>query len=321
MAKRPTILATRKLPDAVEHRLERDYDARLNGDDRGLDRAALLARAEGADGLFICATDRVDRALIEALPDSLTMIGTLSAGLDHIDLEACRDRGLVVTATPDVLNEACAETTLLLMLAAARRGYEGDRMVRDGHWSGWAPTQLLGTGLTAKSLGIVGLGGIGQAVARRARAFGMTIHYHNRRPLPAAEEAGAAYHPTLESLLAASQFLSLHCPSTPATRGLLDGDRIALLPPGAIVINTARGDLVDDEALILALRSGRIAAAGLDVFNNEPALHPGYRRLANVFLFPHAGSATLETRNAMGFMVLDSFDAHFLGEPVPHRVL
>jgi lactate dehydrogenase-like 2-hydroxyacid dehydrogenase len=209
---------------------------------------------------------------------------------------------------------------MLLMLGAARRAWEGQRMLRQRAWQGWTPTQLLGRQLTGKRLGILGMGRIGNAVARRARAFDMHIHYCNRRRLGADLEGDAIFHPDAEDLLAVSDVLSLHCPTTDATRGFLDASAIEKLPAGAIVINTARGAIVDDEALIAALRSARLGAAGLDVFEGEPRIHPGYLGLDNVYLLPHMGSATVETRNAMGFMALDNLDAFFSGQPAPARV-
>ncbi|MGZ6162842.1 MAG: NAD(P)-dependent oxidoreductase, partial [Myxococcaceae bacterium] len=229
-------------------------------------------------------------------------------------------RGLVMSNTPEVLTDATAEIALLLLLGAARRAYEGQELLRSGGWTGWGPTQLMGRQLSGKRLGVVGMGRIGQAMARRARGFGVEIHYTDQRRLPPEKEEGAIFHPSVDALLPVSELLSLHAPSTPETRHLLDARRLALLPRGAIVVNTARGDLVDDEALIAALRSGQVGAAGLDVFQGEPALHPGYRSLPNTFLLPHMGSATIETREAMGFRALDNVDAVLSGRPAPDRV-
>ncbi|KAA0682279.1 D-glycerate dehydrogenase [Roseomonas genomospecies 6] len=321
-ASRPVLLVTRRLPDAVEARAARDFDARLNPQDRapsGADIAA-LARESGAEGILCTAGDRLDAEAVAALPEGVRIVATFSVGTDHIDLNAAKARGLIVTNTPDVLTDATADIALLLMLGAARRASEGERMIRAGAWTGWTPTQLLGTHLGGKRLGIVGMGRIGQAVARRARAFGMAIHYSNRRRLPPDQEAGAIYHADPEAMLAVCDVLSLHFPATPDTTHWLNAERIERLPPGAIVVNTARGSVVDDEALIAALASGRLAAAGLDVFENEPNLHAGYRSLENAFLLPHLGSATVETRNAMGFKALDNLDAFFAGAEPPDRV-
>ncbi|KAA1055136.1 2-hydroxyacid dehydrogenase [Azospirillum argentinense] len=322
-ASRPVLLVTRRLPEAVEARAARDFDARLNPQDRALSGAdiAALAAETGAEGILCTAGDRLDATAIAALPEEVRIVATFSVGTDHIDLNAAKARGLIVTNTPDVLTDATADIALLLMLGAARRASEGERMIRAGAWSGWTPTQLLGTHLGGKRLGIIGMGRIGQAVAQRARAFGMTIHYSNRRRLPAEQEAGAVYHADPEAMLAVCDVLSLHFPATPETTHWLNAERIERLPLGAIVVNTARGSVVDDEALIAALASGRLAAAGLDVFENEPNLHAGYRGLENAFLLPHLGSATVETRNAMGFRALDNLDAVFAGAAAPDRVV
>ncbi|MCS6877663.1 MAG: D-glycerate dehydrogenase [Geminicoccaceae bacterium] len=317
MTKRPTILVTRRLPEAVEARLRRDFEARLNLDDRDLGEEDILAGARGADGILTSAIDRMPASLIRRLPDSVKIIATFSVGFDHIDLEAARARGITVTNTPDVLTDATADLTILLLLAASRRAAEGERLVRERRWIGWRPTQLLGLGLQGKNLGIVGMGRIGLAVARRARAFGLSVHYHNRRRLPPEKEEGAVYHETLETLLPLCPFVTLHCPLTPETRHMINRATIELMPPEAVLVNTARGGLVDDEALIEALRSGRLFAAGLDVFEGEPNLHPGYLELDNVFLLPHLGSATRDARNAMGFRCLYNLDCFFAGRPVP----
>ncbi|MCS7266797.1 MAG: D-glycerate dehydrogenase [Geminicoccaceae bacterium] len=317
MTKRPTILVTRRLPEAVEARLRRDFEARLNPDDRDLGEEDILAGARGADGILTSAIDRMPASLIRRLPDSVKIIATFSVGFDHIDLEAARARGITVTNTPDVLTDATADLTILLLLAASRRAAEGERLVRERRWIGWRPTQLLGLGLQGKNLGIVGMGRIGLAVARRARAFGLSVHYHNRRRLPPEKEEGAVYHETLETLLPLCPFVTLHCPLTPETRHMINRATIELMPPEAVLVNTARGGLVDDEALIEALRSGRLFAAGLDVFEGEPNLHPGYLELDNVFLLPHLGSATRDARNAMGFRCLYNLDCFFAGRPVP----
>ncbi|PWC33286.1 D-glycerate dehydrogenase [Azospirillum sp. TSO35-2] len=320
---RPAVLLTRRLPDAVEARAARDYAATLNPDDTAFSGAEIAARAAaaGADAVLCCAGDRLDAAAIAALPPRVKVLATFSVGTDHIDLEAARARGLVVTNTPDVLTDATADIALLLLLGAARRASEGERMIRAAAWTGWTPTQLMGTHIGGKRLGIVGMGRIGQAVARRARAFGMDIHYSNRRPLPPELAEGATYHADPEAMLPVCDVLSLHFPATAETRHWLNADRIGRLPPGAILINTARGSVVDDAAVIDALARGRLAAAGLDVFENEPNLHPGYRDLPNTFLLPHLGSATVETRNAMGFRALDNIDAVMAGRTAPDRVV
>ncbi|AWK87291.1 2-hydroxyacid dehydrogenase [Azospirillum thermophilum] len=318
---RPVLVLTRRLPDAVEQRAARDYVVRANPEDRPLSPADLAERAQGAVAVLCAACDRMDAAAIAALPGSVRILATFSVGTDHIDLAAAAARGLIVANTPGVLTDATADIALLLMLGAARRASEGERMVRDGAWTGWTPTQLLGTHLGGKRLGILGMGRIGQAVARRARAFGMTIHYSNRRRLPPDQEDGAVFHADPEELLPVSDFLSLHFPATAETRHWLNAERIARLPRGAILVNTARGTVVDDRAVIAALRSGQLAAAGLDVFEGEPDLHPDYRGVSNAVLLPHLGSATVETRNAMGFKALDNIDALVAGREPPDRVV
>jgi lactate dehydrogenase-like 2-hydroxyacid dehydrogenase len=317
---RPTVLVTRKLPDAVTARLHRDYDARLNPDDHLYDGEEILRRAEAADALLVCPTDRMTADLLARLPASVRAIATFSVGHEHIDLAAARRRGLVVTNTPDVLTDATADIAILLMLGAARRAHEGERMIREGTWRSWGPTYMLGLHMTGKRLGILGMGRIGQAVAKRARAFDMIIHYANRTRLPPARENGALFHADAEEMLPHCDFLSINCPATPETHHFVNARRIAKLPDGAIVVNTARGGIVDDEALIAALESGKLAAAGLDVYEGEPDIHPGYRTLPNTFLLPHFGSATIETRNAMGFKCLDNLDTFFAGREPPDRV-
>ncbi len=320
MSEKPVVLVGRKLPEAVEARLARDYQPRLNPDDRLYTGEELIALAEGAAAVLPCHTEHLTAELIAQLPQSVRAICNYSVGVDHVDLAAAKARGIIVTNTPDVLSDATAEIAILLMLGAARRASEGERLVRSATWKDWSPSFMVGRQVTGKRLGVVGMGRVGQVVARRARGFEMEIHYHNRRRLDAAAEAGAVYHESLDSLLGVSDVLSLNCPSTPESKGLMNAERIAKLPDGAIVINTARGALVNDEDLIAALASGKLAAAGLDVYNNEPDIHPGYRELENVFLLPHIGSATLETRDAMGFRALDNLDAIFAGREPGDRV-
>jgi len=320
MSPKPVVVVTRKLPEAVESRLRRDYEPRFNDDDHVYASEELIETAEGADALLICHSERLDAETLSKLPSSVKAIANFSVGVDHVDLDAARERGLVVTNTPDVLSDATAEVAILLMLGAARRASEGERLVRGATWRVWSPAFMVGIQITGKRLGVVGMGRVGRVTARRGRGFDMAVHYHNRRRLPEETEEGAVYHEDLGELLGVSDVLSLHCPATPETQNLLDRDRIALLPEGAIVVNTARGALVDDDALIEALRSGRVAAAGLDVYHGEPDIHPGYRELENTFLLPHIGSATRETRDAMGFRALDNLDAFFSGREPGDRV-
>jgi lactate dehydrogenase-like 2-hydroxyacid dehydrogenase len=320
MASKPTIVVTRKLPAAVEARLRQDYEPHFNEQDRLYTEAELLELAQKADAILACHTERLNAALIGKLPERMRAIANFSVGVDHVDLDAARRRGLIVTNTPDVLTDATAEVAMLLMLGAARRAGEGEQLVRSGRWNTWSPSFMVGLQVTGKRLGIIGMGRVGQVTARRARGFEMEIHYFNRHRLPAEIEAGAHYHPSIEDLLPHCDFLSLHCPATPATHHLLDAHRIALLPEGAIVVNAARGSVIDESALIAALKSGKLAAAGLDVYENEPAIDPAFRTLTNTFLLPHIGSATRETRDAMGFRALDNLDAIFAGVEPRDRV-
>ena len=321
MNKRLEVLVTRKLPQAVEDRLRRDYQPRFNQDDRLYSSDELIALAQGADVILPCHTEKLSADVIARLPASVKAIVCFSVGFDYVDLAAARARNIIVTNTPDVLTDATAEIAMLLMLGAARRASEGERLIRAGKWQSWSPTFMIGRQVTGKRLGIIGMGRVGQATAQRARGFDMTILYSNRSRLPANLEKGATYFATVEAMLPHCDFLALHCPATPETRHLLNAQRIALLPDGAIVVNTARGSVVDDDALVSALRSGKLAAAGLDVFNNEPNnIHPGYRELENTFLLPHIGSATFETRDAMGFRALDNLDAIAAGREPHDRV-
>lgn len=321
MNEKPVVLVTRKLPDAVEDRLRRSFDPRLNADDSVYTQDELLELAQGADAIVPTHTERLNAELIRRLPDSIRAICSFSVGFDHIDLQAAKARGIIVTNTPDVLSDATAEIALLLMLGAARRAHEGEQLIRTATWREWSPTYRLGIQVTGKRLGIVGMGRVGQVLARRARGFNMEIHYYNRHRLSPELEAGAEYHGDLDELLAVSQFLSIHCPATADTHHLLNAERIAHLPDGAVVVNTARGAVVDDDALIAGLSSGKLFAAGLDVYNGEPNIDPRYRELDNTFLLPHIGSATRETRDAMGFRALDNLDAVIAGrEPLDRLV-
>ncbi len=320
MAKRPTVLVTRKLPAAVEARLERDYDARLNPDDSELDTEALLRAAEGADAIMPCHSEGFPAEVIARLPEGVKIIANFSVGTDHVDLAAAKKRGVVVTNTPEVLNDATAEVTMLLMLGAARRASEGERLVRAGGWKTWSPAFMVGTQVTGKTVGIVGMGRVGKVVAERCRGFEMKVHYHDQRRLPAEIEKGAVFHETLESLLAVADFVTMHCPNTPETRGLINKDTIAAMKDGVIFVNAARGTIVVEDDLIAALKSRKIKAAGLDVFQNEPFIDERWADIENVFLLPHIGSATAETRDAMGFRALDNLDAYFAGREPGDRV-
>ena len=321
MTNKPVVLVTRKLPDAVEARLERDYTPILNPDDKLYSADELVELAAGIDAILPCHTEKFTADLIERLPDNVKVIANFSVGVDHCDLEAAAQKGIIVTNTPDVLSDATAEIAILLMLGAARRASEGERLVRTKEWRDWSPSFMVGRQTTGKRFGVIGMGRVGQVTARRARCFDMDIHYYNRSRLTPDLESGATYHETVEDLLPHCDVLSIHCPATPQTTGLLNAQRIALLPDGAIVINTARGGVIDDGALIDALKNGKLWAAGLDVFNGEPEdIHPGYRDLDNVFLLPHIGSATTDTRDAMGFRAIDNLDAIFAGREPGDRV-
>jgi lactate dehydrogenase-like 2-hydroxyacid dehydrogenase len=315
---RPVLLVTRRMPPAVEARAAAEYDARLTSSD--VPMADVAAQAAGADAILTCPGDTFDAALIAALPASVKVIATFSVGYDHIDVESAAARGIVVCNTPDVLSVATAETALLLILAASRRAGEGERLIRSGRWQGWAPTQLLGVGAVGRRLGIFGMGRIGRELARLARGIGMTIHYRDVTRLPPALEEGATFHDTDASFLATCDVLSLNAPGGEATHHWLNAERIAMLPRGAVVVNAARGTLVEDAALIDALHSGQVGFAGLDVFEGEPRLNPGYLGLENVVLLPHLGSATVTTRDAMGFLALDGIAAVLAGRKPGNRV-
>lgn len=319
MAK-PKLLITRRLRPAVEARAARDYDVTLNPEDRVMDEAALVAACRAVDAVLPCHSERFGAEVIARIGPGLRIIANHSVGTDHVDLAAARAAGVVVTNTPDVLSDATAEIAMLCMLGAARRGAEGDALVRSGQWNFWSPAFMVGRQVTGKRFGIVGMGRVGQVTADRARGFGMEVHYHNRRRLPQHLEKGAIFHDSLDSLLAVADVLSLHCPATPENAGLMNARTLALLPERAIVVNTARGALIDEGALIAALRSGRLFAAGLDVFQTEPGGNSELAALPNVFLLPHIGSATEETRDAMGFRALDNLDAFFAGRDPQDRV-
>ncbi len=317
------VVLTRRLPDAVEIRMRELFDAELNLTDRPMDRAELEAAVRRADILVPTITDPIDAELIAAADERLRMIANFGAGVNHIDVEAAVARGLVVTNTPGVLTEDTADLTMALILAVSRRIVEGARVVEEGRFEGWAPTWMCGRKLRGKRLGIVGMGRIGQALARRARAFGMQVHYHNRKPVPdlVAEELGATWWDDLDQMLARTDVISLNCPATRETRHLLSAERLARLKPEAIVVNTARGELIDEAALAEAVAQGRIAGVGLDVFEHEPAVHPGLVGRANVVLLPHLGSATLEARQEMGERVIANIQTFANGHRPPDRVI
>jgi len=321
MSVKPKVFATRLMPPDVEARFRAEFDAVPNEDDAVLDSAAIVAGAVDCRGIVVCATEKCDAELIASLPESVEILATFSVGCDHIDLDAAKERGLIVTNTPDVLTDATADTTILCLLGAARMAQDSERTLRAGEWGRWSTTGMLGTHMSGKRLGIVGMGRIGQATARRAMGFDMQVMYHNRRELGPDDNQGAAYYADPAEMLPRCDFLAMTCPLTPETHHWLNADRIEMLPDGAVIANTARGPVVDDDALIPALQSGKVAAAGLDVFTGEPALDPRYLDLSNAFLLPHIGSATTETRNDMGYRCLDNLAAHFSGRPLPSRVV
>ena len=316
----PKLLVTRKLPSDVEARIQENYDAITNLDDTLLRPQELLEKSQGSEAILICATDKCSAEFINALPESVKIIATFSVGYDHIDVSAAKARGLVVTNTPDVLTNSTADIAMLLLLGAARGAGWGEKMVRNEAWGVWCPTGPLGADVTGKRLGIFGMGRIGRAVAKRARGFDMEIHYHNRSKIDPDLEQGAIFHESLEGLMAVSDFLSINCASTPETHNAINKKSLGLLPKGAVVANSARGDIIDDDAMIEALKSGHVAAGGFDVFRGEPDIDPRYRELENTFLLPHLGSATYETRNAMGMRALDNLDAYFAGNDPKDRV-
>lgn len=322
-AKKPVVVVTRKLPDVIETRLMELFDTRLNVDDKPMSKAALIEAVAHADVLLATVTDRIDAGLLSQAGPNLRLIANFGAGVDHIDLATARQRGITVTNTPDVLTEDTADMAMALILSVPRRLAEGERLVRSGKWAGWGPTFMMGRRISGKRLGIIGMGRIGQAVARRARGFGLSVHYHNRRRLHAEIEAGleATYWESLDQMLARMDVISIHCPHTPATYHLLSARRLQLLQPHAYVVNTARGEVIDENALTRMLQKGELAGAGLDVFEHEPAINPKLLELDSVVLLPHMGSATLEARTDMGEKVLINIKTFVDGHNPPDRVL
>jgi lactate dehydrogenase-like 2-hydroxyacid dehydrogenase len=319
---RPRVVVTRRLPEEVEARLAQRFDAVLSPDDRPLAPEDLVEAIRTADALLPTVTDRLTADVLGAAPRRARILANFGVGLDHVDLAAAAANGLVVTNTPGVLTDDTADLALTLLLMVARRAGEGERHLRAGEWTGWRPTQLLGTRVTGLTLGIVGMGRIGRAVAARARGgFGMRILYCSPRALAPEEEARlGAERRGLEALLAESDAVSLHCPGGPATRHLIDAPALARMRPGAFLVNTARGQVVDEGALVDALARGAIAGAGLDVYEDEPAVHPGLLARQDVVLLPHLGSATTAARRAMGDLAVDNLEAFFAGEPPPDLV-
>ena len=315
--KKPILVVTSPFIQPVEARIENEYEVRRKIDGTMFNRDELLAACEGADAVIITPLDRLDADFFRRVPSSVKVISTYSVGFDHIDMQAAAARNIAIGYTPAQVTDATADLAILLLLGASRRAFEAQELVRSGEWTIPRAGTLLGWQITGKTLGIFGMGRIGQAVARRARGFGMKIHYSNTHQLPEEKAGGSVFHADPLELLKVSQHLSLNAPETAATHHFLNARTIALLPAGAIVVNTARGGLVRDDDLIEALKSGRIAAAGLDVYEGEPKINPGYIGLKNAFLLPHIGSATIETRTNMGMTALDNIDAVLARRPAP----
>ena len=325
--KKPLVVITRKLPDPVETRMRELFDARLNVEDRPMTQPELVAAVREADVLVPTITDIIDAALIEQAGENLKLIANFGNGIDRIDVAAAAKKGIAVTNTPNVLTEDTADMTVALMLAVPRRLTEGANILTgEKKWAGWSPTWMLGRRIWGKRLGIVGMGRIGTAVARRAKAFGLSIHYHNRNRVPAAIEDAleATYWESLDQMLARMDIISVNCPSTPATFHLLSARRLALLQPTSYIVNTARGDIIDEDALVKLIQTGKIAGAGLDVYENEPAMNTRLLKLATqgkMVLLPHMSSATIEGRIDMGEKVIINIRAFFDGHRPPDRVL
>ncbi len=321
--KKPLVIVTRKLPDVIETRMMELFDVRLNVDDHPMSADELVGVAQTAEILVPTVTDAINGRLIAAAGKQLKMIANYGTGVDHIDLAAARKKNIVVTNTPDVLTQDTADMTMALILAVPRRLVEGERVMRKGNWTGWSPTWMLGHRISGKRLGIIGMGRIGQAVARRARGFGLSIHYHNRNRVheDIEQELEATYWESLDQMLAHMDFVSVNCPHTPATYHLLSARRLKLLQPHAVVVNTARGEVIDEAALTRMLAAGEIAGAGLDVFEHEPAVNPKLLALDNVVLLPHMSSATFEGRIAMGEKVLVNIKTFVDDHAPPDRVL
>jgi len=321
--KKPLVVVTRKLPDAIETRMTELFDVTLNRDDKPFSQTQLVNAVKKADVLVPTVTDRIDARVLSQAGPRLKLIANFSTGVDSIDLGTARTRGITVTNTPGVLTEDTADMAMALILSVSRRLAEGERLMRSGEWRGWSPTSMLGYRIWGKQLGIVGMGRIGAAVAQRARGFGLAIHYHNRHPVEKAleEELEATYWESLDQMLAQMDIISINCPHTPGTFHLLSARRLKLLPPHCYVINTSRGEVVDENALIRMLRKGELAGAGLDVFEHAPAVNPKLLKLDNVVLLPHMGSATIEGRIAMGEKVIINIKTFSDGHTPPDRVI
>ena len=322
-SKKPLVFITRRLPDQIQARMMELFDTRLNESDTPLSQGELIQAVQSADVVVPTVTDSIDRKVIAAAGPQLKLIASFGTGVDHVDLAAAREHDILVTNTPGVLTEDTADMAMALLLAAPRRLTEGDRLVRDGSWQGWAPTSMLGQRIWGKRLGIIGMGRIGQAVARRALGFGLTIHYHNRKRVHAEIEAelDATWWESLDQMLAHMDLITIHCPSTPATFHLLSARRLKLIRPTSYIVNTSRGHAIDEAALAVLLEQGSIAGAGLDVYENEPAINAKLLKLENVVLLPHMSSATVEGRLDMGEKVLINIQTWADGHMPPDRVI
>ncbi len=321
--KKPVVVVTRKLPDAIETRMMELFDTRLNRDDTPMSQTELVEAVKTADVLVPTVTDEIDKSVLTQAGDNLKLIASFGTGVDHIDLATARQRSITVTNTPGVLTEDTADMTMALILSVPRRVGEGERVMRSGDWSGWSPTAMLGHRIWGKRLGIIGMGRIGTAVARRARGFGLSIHYHNRRRVQPELEAEleATHWESLDQMLAHMDIVSVNCPHTPATYHLLSARRLKLLSDHAYIVNTSRGEVIDENALTRMLAARELAGAGLDVFEHEPAVNPRLVELDNVVLLPHMGSATIEGRIDMGEKVIINIKTFVDGHAPPDRVL
>jgi len=322
-AKKPLVIVTRKLPDAIETRMRELFDTRLNVDDTPMTQADLVEAVQKADVLVPTVTDRIDSKVIVRAGANLKLIANFGTGVDNIDVKTALDKGIAVTNTPGVLTEDTADMTMALILAVPRRLVEGVKELEDDHFKGWSPSWMLGHRIYGKRLGIIGMGRIGQAVARRARAIGLQIHYHNRKPVHAdiEHELEATYWESLDQMLARMDILSINCPHTPATYHLLSARRLKLMKPSAYIVNTSRGEVIDENTLARMLEAGQLSGAGLDVFEHEPAVNPKLLKLKNVVLLPHMGSATIEGRIDMGEKVIINIKTFADGHKPPDRVI
>src|SRR5271170_4084983 len=321
--KRPLVVVTRRLPELVETRMRELFDARLNLEDKAMSQAEIVEAMREADVLVPTITDPINSAMIAQAGEQMRLIANFGNGVDHIDVTSALRRGITVTNTPGVLTEDTADMTMALILSTARRLVEGSHIIPEGRWAGWSPTWMLGRRITGKRLGIVGMGRIGEALARRARAFGLAIHYHNRKPASRQieTELGATYWESLDQMLARMDFVSVNCPHTPATYHLLSARRLKLLQRHAYIVNTARGEVIDENALTRMLAADELGGAALDVFEHEPAVNPKLLKLPNVVLLPHMGSATIEGRIDMGEKVIINIKTFIDGHRPPDRVL